>query len=104
MGDPLSPRFVMLMPIRITLRASKQHEAGSRPPKALGFGGQVGALFSRGGEGTPTPRFYQTKPVVKLANGAVSTCDAVCCVDYRKMTTGFVFPRSDRVWRKATDG
>jgi hypothetical protein len=30
-------QFVMLTPIRITLRASRQHEAVSRLPKALGL-------------------------------------------------------------------
>jgi hypothetical protein len=32
-------QFVLLMPIRITLRASKRREAVSRLPKALGFFG-----------------------------------------------------------------
>jgi hypothetical protein len=30
-------QFVMLTPVRITLRASTQHEAVSHLPKALGF-------------------------------------------------------------------
>ena len=52
-----------------------------------------GALFSRGGEGADAPTICETKPFVMWANGVVSYCDSVCCVDYRKITNGFVLAR-----------
>jgi hypothetical protein len=39
-----------------------------------------------------------------LANGAVSICDGVHCVDYRKITNGFVLGEFGRVGRRVTDG
>ena len=54
----------------------------------------VATARNRHAGGTPpTPRFYQTKPVVIWANGGLSICGGGHCVDYRKMTTGFVFWR-----------
>ena len=45
------------------------------------------------GEGRPIPpRFYQTKPVVMLRKSYLCGARRMGYVDYRKMTTGFVFP------------
>jgi hypothetical protein len=43
------------------------------------------------GEGSTTPRFYQTKPVAMLKKTHLYYLERMGCADYRKMTTGFVF-------------
>src|ERR1039458_8154737 len=49
------------------------------------------AVATRGGTGHHTPRFYQTKPIVMLGKTYLCGTRRMGCVDYRKMTTGFVF-------------
>src|ERR1035438_9105726 len=44
-------------------------------------------------KGGTTPRFYQTKPVVMLANSQLTHVNSGSYVDYRKMTNGFVFSK-----------
>ena len=63
-------RLVPLSPLGCTLRALKRHNAMSVPP-----------------------RFYQTKPVVMLRKSYLYGTGRGSYVDYRKMTTGFVFWR-----------
>ena len=66
-------------------------------------GGSLRPTKVRGKKDTP-PLFCETKPFVMLANGAVSYCDGVFYVDYRKMTNGFVLGEFGRVGRRVTDG
>jgi hypothetical protein len=40
------------------------------------------------------PAFCETKPNVICVNYAVSRCNGVGCVDYRKMTNGFVLAKN----------
>jgi hypothetical protein len=43
-------------------------------------------------DGTPLPpRFYQTKPFVMLGKSYLCGTGRSGCIDYRKMTNGFVF-------------
>ena len=46
-----------------------------------------------GGRGPQNLHFYQTKPIVILANISLTYVNATGCVDYKKMTNGFVFGR-----------
>ena len=58
------------------------------------FAGVFGVATARNRHpgGTPLPpRFYQTKPFVMLAKWHLYFWERVGCVDYRKMTNGFVF-------------
>jgi len=70
------------------------------------FAGVFGLATARNRhtDGTPLPpRFYQTKPVVMLRKSYLYGTGRRSCVDYRKMTTGFVF-LENVTKRMITDG
>jgi len=58
------------------------------------FAGVFGVVTARnrhaGGDPLP-PQFYQTKPFVMLRKSYLCGTGISSCVDYRKMTNGFVF-------------
>jgi hypothetical protein len=62
-----------------------------------GKGTTCGAVAHRaqpkpsGRQGLQKPRFYQTKPFVMLKKSYLCGTRRMGCVDYRKMTNGFVF-------------
>jgi hypothetical protein len=57
---------------------------------AKGMADQI-AMVCQGRRGYTPPHFYQTKPFVMLKKKHLYGSERIGYVDYRKMTTGFVF-------------